>query len=115
MDQGRTVQSAYRVDGDLEGQVCGPLELLWNHMKSPVSENGQPRTVRGAPGNRRSYRDPGARSSTRGLLALAQTSCKVPVHHACVLVPHLWVGAVHRRFMFRADAGTILSHTQTRP
>src|SRR6058998_768188 len=39
MDQGRTVQSAYRVDGDLEGQVCGPLELLWNHRKRQEPES----------------------------------------------------------------------------
>src|SRR2546425_10000967 len=39
MDQGRTAQSAYRVDGDLEGQVCGPLELLWNHRKRQEPES----------------------------------------------------------------------------
>src|SRR5437016_4393166 len=39
MDQDRTAQSAYRVDGDLEGQVCGSLELLWNHRKRQEPES----------------------------------------------------------------------------
>src|SRR2546427_9732216 len=39
MDQGRTAQYAYRVDGDLEGKVCGPLELLWNHRKRQEPES----------------------------------------------------------------------------
>ena len=39
MDQGRTAQSAYRVEGDLQGQVCGPLELLWNHRKRQEPES----------------------------------------------------------------------------
>src|SRR5439155_23459052 len=39
MDQDRTAQSASRVDGDLEGQVCGPLELLWNHRKRQEPES----------------------------------------------------------------------------
>src|SRR6267143_1394577 len=39
MDQGRTAQPADRVDGDLEGQVCGPLELLWNHRKLQEPES----------------------------------------------------------------------------
>src|SRR6266700_4142042 len=39
MDQGRTAQSAYRVDGEPEGQVCGPLELLWNHRKRQEPES----------------------------------------------------------------------------